>query len=48
MPIVRAILSTVDDVAVVIAGAVETAVAERLRCSEVGADLLGACPEVVD
>ena len=47
-PVERAILITVDSVAVVVTGAVVTAVAEELRRCEVGADLLGSRPEVVD
>ena len=48
MPVVRAVLSAVDKVAVVVASAIEAAVAGKLRCSEVGTNLLGGGPEVVD
>ena len=48
VPVVRAVLSAVDKVAVVVASAVEATVAGKLRCSEVGANLLRGGPEVVD
>lgn len=48
VPVVRAVLGAVDEVAGVIAGAVGAAVAEEVGGGEVGADLLGRGPEVVD
>jgi len=48
VPVVRAVLGTVGDVAGIVASAVGAAVAESLGRGEVGADLLGRGPEVVD
>jgi hypothetical protein len=48
VPIVGTVLGAVHNPAGVIASAVESAVAERLWCSEVGTDLLWRRPEVVD
>lgn len=47
-PVVGSVLGAVDDVAGVVAGAVGAAVAEEVGGGEVGADLLGGGPEVVD
>lgn len=41
-------LVAVDKVAVIVTSAVEAAVAKKLGRSQVGADLLGSRPEVVD
>lgn len=48
MPVVRTVLGAVDEVASVVAGAVEAAVAEKLRRREIGTNLLRRRPEVVD
>jgi len=48
VPVVGAVLGAVDEVAGVVAGAVGTAVAEEVGGGEVGADLLGGGPEVID
>lgn len=47
-PVEGTILVTVDGVAVVVAGAVVAAVTEEFGRSQVGANLLGSGPEVVD
>jgi hypothetical protein len=47
-PVVGPVLGAVDDVAGVVAGAVGAAVADEVGRGEVGADLLGGGPEVVD
>lgn len=47
-PVEGAVLVAVDDVAVVVPGAVEAAVAVKLGRSVVGTNLLGRRPEVVD
>ena len=47
-PVVGAVLGAVDEIAGVVAGAVGAAVAEEVGGGEVGADLLGRRPEVVD
>lgn len=47
-PVVGAVLGAVDEVCVVVAGAVEAAVTQDLGRREVGAELLRAGPEVVD
>lgn len=47
-PIIGTILVAIDKPAVVVACAVEPAVALELRCSEVGAELLGRGPEIID
>lgn len=46
-PVVGALFAR-GEVAVVVAGAVEAAVSEEVGRAEVGADLLGGAPEVVD
>ena len=47
-PIKGSFRFAVDKVGGVVAGAVEAAVAEKIRVGEVGADLLGRGPEVVE
>lgn len=47
-PVVRTVLLTIDDVAVVVTSAVSTAIAEELRCSVIGTKLFGSRPEIID
>jgi len=48
VPVVRAVLLAVDEIARVVAGAVGAAVAEQVGVGKVGANLLGAAPKVVE
>jgi hypothetical protein len=47
-PVVRPLLVAVGEVAGIVAGAVEAAVPEQIWVREVGADLLGRGPEIVE